>query len=225
MKVYFEGASHLTHWSKVGASARGLQVCWHSYEADLICIAHDTPTDENGNRNLGMIQELIKMYRGERPVLLMSQVPPGFCRKQNMPNLYHYPETLRISDSYHRAVNPEYIIIGCMTTYEPDIGDGGIQHERVMEYVNAFNCPFMSMSYEEAEFSKIAVNMMLAAQVDYANRMADAGTKIGANWDKIAGAIKHDKRIGSAYLIPGRWQDSLHLLRDYLTLKEIEDAR
>jgi hypothetical protein len=35
--------------------------------------------------------------------------------------------------------------------------------------------------------------------------------------------VGYDKRIGT-YTTPGRWQDSIHLLRDYVTLKEIEDA-
>lgn len=217
MKIFFEGTTHLAHYSIVGASARGLHVVMRSEEADLIAIAHDTPTDANGNRNLDIIDSLIETYRGNKPVLLMSQVPPGFCRAKAMPNLFYYPETLRIKDSYQRAVTPEYIIIG-------HLDDEEIPME-IIDYTSSFSCRLLIMTYEEAEFSKIAVNMALASQVDYANRMADACTKIGANWDKIREAVSLDKRIGTnAYLTPGRWQDSIHLLRDYVTLKEIEDA-
>ena len=134
-----------------------------------------------------------------------------------MPNLYHYPETLRIKDSYERACNPEYIIIGCA---------GNSVDPAVMEYAWHFRCRVQRGSYEQAEMAKIAVNTYLAMQVDYANRMEAACEKVGAYWGMIAGTIKLDKRIGPhAYLTPGRWQDSLHLLRDFVTLKEIEDAR
>lgn len=217
MTIFFEGTTHLAHYSIVGASARGVHVVMRSEEADLIAIAHDTPTDANGNRNLDIISSLIETYRGEKPVLLMSQVPPGFCRAKAMRNLFYYPETLRIKDSYQRAVTPEYIIIG-------HLDDGEIPME-IIDYTSSFSCPLLTMSYEEAEFSKIAVNFALASQVEYANRMADACTAIGADWSKVRQAIQFDKRIGKeAYLTPGRWQDSIHLLRDYVTLKEIENA-
>ena len=92
-------------------------------------------------------------------------------------------------------------------------------------WVNAWECPVHWVSYETAEFSKIAINMTLAAQVDNANRLADAADQAGADWGRIRTILQHDKRIGPhSYLTPGRWQDSKHLLRDYVTLKEIEDA-
>jgi UDPglucose 6-dehydrogenase len=79
--------------------------------------------------------------------------------------------------------------------------------------------------YETAEFSKIAINMWLAAQVDCTNRLSAAAAKVGADWETVAKAMRLDPRIGpEAYLVPGRWQDSLHLLRDHVTLTEIERA-
>ena len=78
------------------------------------------------------------------------------------------------------------------------------------------------MSWEDAEFAKIAINMFLASQVDTTNRLAAAAAKVSADWGKIAVVLAHDQRIGPhAYLTPGRWQDSLHLLRDAVTLEEI----
>jgi hypothetical protein len=47
--------------------------------------------------------------------------------------------------------------------------------------------------------------------------------RVGARWEYIAKVLSMDSRIGPrAYLDPGRWQDSRHLLRDERTLKEIE---
>jgi UDPglucose 6-dehydrogenase len=214
MKIYVAGNSHLTHYTKIGAAFRGLHVTNDSDDADLILIAEDTLTNGSGVRVLRPIETLVTEYCGlGKPVILMSQVPPGFCRNQNKDNLFHYPETLRIRDSYERACNPEYIIIGCPgTSVAPE----------VMEYAHAFNCRVQRGTYEQAEMAKIAVNTYLAMQVDFANRMQKI---LGNEWDMVAEMIKLDKRIGPhAYLTPGRWQDSLHLLRDYVTLKEIEDA-
>lgn len=220
MKLFIAGMTHLTHYTKVGAAFRGLQVINEAEDADLILIAHDTITDGRGYRHLSYIVELVKSYCAlKKPVILMSQVPPGFCRRQNQPNLYHYPETLRIKDSYERACNPEYILIGCKDQkfkLPKEVGN----------YATAFKCQVWSSSYEEAELAKIAVNTMLAMQVDYANRMNEVFKKFSVNWEEFIKVLQCDKRIGPhAYLVPGRWQDSLHLLRDSVTLKEIEDAR
>ena len=220
MKVYIEGDSHLTHYTKIGAAYRGLHVTNEWSDADLILIAQDTPTDSEGIRYLSSIEMMTRYYcEIGKPVILMSQVPPGFCRKQNMPNLYHYPETLRIKDSYERACNPEYIVCGKHDKFQ-------VPEPPVYDFGHSFGCRFFEVDYETAEMCKIAVNTVLASQVDTANRLSSTCEKVGANWDHIARIISHDKRIGEhAYLTPGRWQDSLHLLRDYVTLKEIEDAR
>ena len=71
--------------------------------------------------------------------------------------------------------------------------------------------------------SKIAVNMMLAAQVDTTTSLAKACKKVGANWASVSDVLMHDSRIGPrAYLTPGRWQDSKHLLRDWVTLQSLK---
>ena len=81
------------------------------------------------------------------------------------------------------------------------------------------------MTWEEAEFSKIAVNMALAAQVDYANRMSKYAEHYGADWKVVCRSLRLDKRIGpEAYLTPGRWQDSKHLLRDFYTLEALSTS-
>lgn len=215
MKIFIAGNSHLTHYTKIGAAFRGLNVCNKAEDADLILIAEDTPTDDRGIRDLTHIQYLVTAFcNSEKPVILMSQVPPGFCRKQNRENLYHYPETLRIKDSYERATNPEYIIIG--------VKDKNLPPDLVDQYVMSFKCPYIILSYEEAEFAKIAVNMALASQVIYANKMDNLCERLGIDWGLVKDAITFDKRLGKdSYLTPGHWEDSLHLLRDSVTTEDI----
>lgn len=153
-----------------------------------------------------------------KQVVLTSQVPPGFTREldeiaaQNAVDLFHQAETLRIKDAFHRAIAPDYIIVGGEAC--PD--------SSYAKYLLSFGCPIIFGTWEDAEFSKIAVNMMLAAQVDRTNMLAEAAAKVGANWEKVCEALRADKRIGpEAYLTPGRWEESSHLLRDWVTLQEI----
>src|SRR3990167_823266 len=188
-------------------------------DADLVFISWDTAIGKDGKREEESIRAKVQdIYpRCHGPVILTSQVTPGFTRSLNLP-IYPMAETLRIKDVDKRARNPDYIVLGCPnphTTLPVPIQQFVMKFEGV-EVIRCF--------YEEAEFSKIAVNMTLASQVDNANRLSDAAKAVGAQWYRIAEILKHDKRIGpESYLMPGRWQDSQHLLRDYVTLKEIEN--
>jgi UDPglucose 6-dehydrogenase len=221
MKICFLGDTHLTFCMSVAVARRGFVPVPQQEIADakLIFITQDTETDKDGNRNTQQIHRFVSLVETYMvPVILSSQVAPGFC-KHRYDHLYHQPETLRMIDATDRALNPECIVVGCA---DPQAA----LPDAYQRYLNIFGCPILKMTYEEAEFSKIALNMALASQVDYANRMKAACEKVGADWSVVKKAVESDKRIGKyAYLTPGRWQDSIHLLRDYVTLKEIEDAR
>ena len=147
--------------------------------------------------------------------MLTSQVYPGFTRSLGRP-IYHMAETLRVKDAEERALHPEQFIIGC------EFPERSLP-AALLNYVAPFNCPVFRMTWEEAEFAKIAINMTLAAQVDSANRLSKVAEKLGVDWDVIKNVLKHDRRIGKySYLEPGDWKKSSHLLRDYVTVKELE---
>ena len=219
--IVFLGSSHAAKHLEEAAIRRGIEVARSPYtpvSPDLIFISEDTPTNERGERDLTPIRALIDSVKHRNiPIVLTSQVPPGFTRSLGIKNIYHQAETLRIKDAAVRALHPDYIVVGyaysdCYSTLP----------KAYVEYLYAFDCALRFVTYEVAEFSKIAVNMMLAAQVDATNRLATAATKVGADWNAVAQVLKLDKRIGpEAYLTPGRWQDSKHLLRDSVTLEGI----
>ena len=209
--IYFHGTSHAAKYLRHGAWQRGVPIAEAPNLADVIFVSEDTKTDDKGVRDEEPIREMVhSMTRFNKQIVLTSQVTPGFTRSLGLKNIYHQAETLRIKDAAERAYKPDYIAVG---------GPVGISRHYA-EYLLAFKCPVLRMTWEEAEFSKIAVNMMLAAQVDYTNRMSELATKFGATWEAVASALHLDKRIGKeAYLTPGRWQDSKHLLRDYVTIE------
>ena len=212
--IFFVGNSHAAQHLRDGAKKRGLHVVAEASIAHVIFISEDTPTNEAGVRDLEPIRKLVDKFA---PIgvqlVLTSQVPPGFTRSLGIENIFHQAETLRIIDAEHRAFHPEYIAVGG----EAKIG------AHYANYLAAFHCPVLRMTWEDAEFSKIAVNMTLASQVDNANRLAAVAEKVGAKWDVVCEALRRDSRIGErSYLKPGRWQDSKHLLRDSVTLEELE---
>jgi UDP-glucose 6-dehydrogenase len=78
------------------------------------------------------------------------------------------------------------------------------------------------MNYEDAEFCKIAINQTLISQVENTNFLSMMAARCGADWMRVAQALRHDSRIGKfSYLTPGDWKKSKHLLRDHVTLNEM----
>lgn len=211
--IAFLGSSHAAHHLALAAMKRGNTITFNREKADVLFISEDTPTDANGKRDLAPIYTLIEIAaQHKKPIVLTSQVPPGFTRSLDLPNIFHQAETLRMKDAEARAMEPDYIAVG---------GEGDL-HPTYMKYLYSFGCPVLRMSWEAAEMSKICVNMFLAAQVEATNRLAAACDKVGADWKNVSHALALDKRIGPhAYLNPGRWQDSKHLLRDHVTLEAL----
>jgi UDPglucose 6-dehydrogenase len=216
--IHFMGSSHAPHTLAAAAQSHGLAITDDPRSAKLIFVSEDTPTDEAGNRDLARIRNLVNGALSHcSHVVLTSQVPPGFTRSFQYTKLFHLAETLRMKDAMHRAKYPEQFIVGVCDPHEYALPLS------FMQYIYSHGEPQVHvMSYEEAEFAKIAINMTLAAQVENTNRLAEAAKKVGARWSAVAEALKCDKRIGpESYLHPGDWRKSRHLLRDHVTLAGI----
>jgi UDP-glucose 6-dehydrogenase len=214
--IHFLGNSFAANHLREAARKRGCKLTEQIKEASLVFVSEDTPTDPDGRRHLDLIRKLVghavRHTRGV-PIVLTSQVPVGFTRSLEILDIYHQAETLRIKDAEQRALNPEQIIVG--TT--------GLPHavpKEYLDYLARFQCPIFWMKWEEAEFSKIAINITLVSQVENTNRLAEYAKKYELRWDVVKQALENDRRIGPySYLEPGRWQDSKHLLRDWVTFE------
>lgn len=218
IKIYIEGDSFAPQVFRKTWN-RFFYISLDAEDADLVFVSQDTSIEENGKREQESIKSLVyEVYsRISAPLILTSQVEPGFTRSLGIP-IYCMAETLRIKDADKRALKPDYFALGC-----PD------PHKSlpvpIQQFVMPFDVEVIRCSYEEAEFSKIAVNMTLASQVENTNRLSQAAKTLGCDWSRISYILGKDKRIGSeSYLKPGRWQDSQHLLRDSYTLLNIENG-
>lgn len=215
MKVCFLGTSHAPGIFAQAARKRGFKTVDDVGIADLIFVSQDTPTNERGERDQNALMPYIDLSAtGKAPVVLTSQVEPGFTRSLRR-EIFYQADTLRMKDALQRAINPEMFIVGSQYL--------GEKIPRVYaEYLAAFDAPVLHMLWEDAEFAKVAINVHLAAQVDVANRLSKAANWCNADWDLVANALKHDRRIGHhSYLEPGDWRKSSHLLRDSVTVDKI----
>lgn len=190
---------------------------------DVIYVAPDVPTDDQGGSNLGPIDALLARVfdaaRKDAVIVILSQVPPGFTRARRQAGriLYYQVETLIFGRAVERALQPERTIVGCADPAAP-------LPPAYAGFLAAHGCPVLPMGYESAELAKISINMCLVASVNVANTLAEICEQIGADWSEIVPALKLDRRIGQyAYLAPGLGIAGGNLERDLATVCAFAD--
>jgi UDPglucose 6-dehydrogenase len=201
------------------AEPSGLSGC------DVVYVAVDVPTDEQGRSNLEEIRAMVDLVARARSrestLVILSQVPPGFTRALPVPpeRLYYQVETLVFGRAVERATHPERFIIGCADPSRPLPATWA-------GYLAAFSCPILPMRYESAELAKISINVCLVASLSVANQLAELSESIGADWAEIVPALRLDRRIGAhAYLTPGLGIAGGNLERDLQTTLSLAQSR
>ena len=163
---------------------------------DVVYVAPDVPTDDEGRSDLSSIDGLFRSVdgaaRADAVVVILSQVPPGFTRARHREGrtLYYQVETLIFGRAMERARFPERFIVGCADPTAP-------LPDAYRQFLEAFGCPILPMRLESAELAKISINMCLVASVSVANTLAELCERIGADWSEIVPALKLDRRIGA----------------------------
>ncbi len=190
----------------------------------LIFVTLDVPTDDTNTRNLeplrALVEKVVASKRPETVLVIMSQVPPGFCRELAgyfgpELHLFYQVETLVFGNAVERAIHPERFMVG-----SSDVLNGLPEHYR--RYLDAFECPVLTMRYESAELCKIAINCFLVASVSTTNMLSEICECIHADWAEIAPALRLDQRIGRyAYLSPGLGIAGGNLERDLVTVERL----
>lgn len=91
----------------------------------------------------------------------------------------------------------------------------------VAEILRPFNRrrdSIMQMRPREAEFTKLAINGMLATRLSYMNDMANLADNLDVDIERVRQGMGADKRIGEAYLYPGCGFGGLSFSRDVMSL-------
>jgi UDPglucose 6-dehydrogenase len=192
---------------------------------DVVYVAPDIATDDEGRSDASALRELIELVgavlRKDAISVVLSQVEPGFTRSMSVPEparRYYQVETLVFGRAVERATKPERYIVGCADPERP-------LDPRYRAVLDAFNCPVLPMLYESAELAKISINCCLVASVSVANMLAELCEAIGADWSEIVPALKLDRRIGPfAYLAPGLGIAGGNLERDLATIYRLAEA-
>ncbi len=91
----------------------------------------------------------------------------------------------------------------------------------VAEILRPFNRrrdAIMQMRPREAEFTKLAINGMLATRLSFMNDMANLADSLDVDIERVRQGMGADKRIGEAYLYPGCGFGGLSFSRDVMSL-------
>ena len=187
---------------------------------DLIMIAEDTPIGSDNTPKFEHILEILSyvdtLNVKRLPIVLMSQVYPGFCRSATVDSpLFYWVETLIFGRAVDRATNPEQIVVGLNKSDDPI----PTEFDNVLKL---YSSPTHIVSWETAELTKISFNFMLSMSVIGTNFLATVSESVGASWKDVSKALKLDSRIGErAYLSPGLGITGGNLPRDLSTLQNI----
>lgn len=212
MKLDFRGGTHAAQTLAEAARIRGLPL---GTPGTVVFVALDVEDHAALGPVTALMQATVNDTPADVPIVIVSQVPPGWTRPWAMlrPNIFTQQNTLIMSCALERAVYPERFVIGCAEAAEP-------LPRAYQAYLDAFACPVIRMGYESAELSKLAVNYLLAAQIEAANVLAGIARKVGADWSEMMPGLRLDARIGqTAYIKPGAVGG--HLPRDVRTIERL----
>lgn len=212
MKLDFRGGTHAAQTYAKAAELRGFAL---GDTGDIVFVALDVEDHEKLDEVNALMARTIDDTPVDVPLVVLSQVPPGWTRKWSeiRPDVFYQQNTLIISSALERALHPERFVIGCDNSWEP-------LPAVYQAYLDAFECPVIRMSYESAELSKLAVNYLLASQINTAQVLSAVADAVGASWDEMMPGLRLDKRIGEhAYIRPG--EIGGHLPRDLRTVNRL----
>ena len=174
--------------------------------ADVIFICVPTPRSPDGSVALAAVLSAFSMIKGEKIVVIKSTVPPGTTERfqKTYPSLkiLFNPEFLTEKFAWEGFLKPDRQIVG-FTSSSIDAAHA------VLSLLP--KAPFMSpwgvgtyrpvkITATEAEIIKYGGNVHFARKVNFANLLAIASEKFGADYENVRLGLAADFRIGDSHL-------------------------
>jgi UDPglucose 6-dehydrogenase len=166
-------------------------------ECDVVFIAVPTPTTPGGF-DASIVESALGLVGEGKIAVLKSTILPGTTAQlqEKFPAiiLLYSPEFLSEATAAHDAANPFSNIIGLSKESEA--------HNKAAEAVLAVlaPAPFVQVcTSTEAELIKYSHNLNGYFQIMLANVLYDAAATLGADWEKVRGALDHDPFVANRY--------------------------
>lgn len=128
------------------------------------------------------------------------------------------PEMLQEGAALSSFMRPAHILVGC------DSGWAEVQIREILRPFNRVRDNMRLMRPREAEFTKLAINGMLATRLGFMNDMASLADALGVDIEEVRQGMGADPRIGEAYLYPGCGFGGLNFSRNVMSLASTLEA-
>jgi UDPglucose 6-dehydrogenase len=172
--------------------------------SEVVFICVPTPSAEDGSADLSILRTVIDGLSGTLAagaiIVLKSTVPIGTNQKvgrwlgRNDIHIASNPEFLQAGRAVETFQNPDRIVIGSQS---PEAV------EKLAALYEGLQAPIVRTDAQSAELIKYASNTYLATRLSFVNTIATLCEKSGADATTVLEGMGLDKRIGTAFLLPG----------------------
>ncbi|MCU1355323.1 MAG: ugd [Acidimicrobiales bacterium] len=173
-------------------------------DVDFIYLCLPTPQGADGAADLSFIQDAAAdigpHLKAGAVVINKSTVPVGsaneVAKKLERADVHvvSNPEFLREGTAVSDFLHPDRVVIG---------SDDRVAAQRVADLYAGLEAPTLITDPASAETIKYASNAFLATKISFVNAMAAVCEAVGADVNDVVAGMGFDKRIGSAFLVPG----------------------
>jgi len=177
--------------------------------SDIIFIAVNTPPLPDGGADLSYVEACtreVAQYASQYKILVEKSTVPVqtgdrikktlavLNKSRKLIDVASNPEFLREGSAVQDFLNPDRVVLGVQTK----------KSEKVLrELYKRIKAPIIVTDINSAELIKHASNSFLAMKISYINALSQICERVGADIEKVAEGMGHDKRIGRPFLYPG----------------------
>jgi UDPglucose 6-dehydrogenase len=179
--------------------------CFGTYEDLMSCegifVCVPSPSLEDGSCDTSILESVLEKLKGYEGVLISKTTAPASKYEelnQLYPNLIHNPEFLTAANAETDYLNQKFAIIGGrIKAYVTEA-------ERIIRLSLPELKTIHHCSIGEASLAKYAINCFLATKVVFMNELEHLARASNLDYNRIAGMIAHDNRIGQSHMrVPG----------------------
>jgi len=124
------------------------------------------------------------------------------------------PEMLQEGAALQSFIRPAHILVGCDSDWAE------IHIREILRPFNRLRDNMRLLRPREAEFTKLAINGMLATRLGFMNDMASLADTLQIDIEQVRMGMGADPRIGEAYLYPGCGFGGLNFSRNVMSLAD-----
>jgi len=169
-------------------------------QCDVVFICVPSPQSEDGKCDATILEKVVEDLEGYDGVVVSKVTAPPLVYEsleQKNVNLVYAPEFLTAANANEDYINSTFLIIGgrndlCWKAAK-------FITPSIPKMVEVSLC-----SIKEASIVKYVVNSFLATKVIFMNEVEKLCTSLDISYDKVADAVRFDKRLGSSHFqVPG----------------------